>query len=112
MNFSKVNKFGEFLYPIEGTHGGEKTTIWIYDSDPFKHKDKYNINENPFRTQDYIQFNVKHAGKSHVYRTFDDPVATTHRKNGQFVETYRKYVVRSPDDSRLFSVVIKTIEKK
>ena len=34
----KLNKFGEFLYPIEGVHGGEKTTIWVYDDDPFKHK--------------------------------------------------------------------------
>ena len=38
----KLNKFGEFLYPTQGVHGGEKTTVWIYDDDPFKHKDKYN----------------------------------------------------------------------
>ena len=37
----KLNKFGEFLYPTQGVHGGEKTTVWIYDDDPFKHKDKW-----------------------------------------------------------------------
>ena len=108
----KLNKFGEFLYPTQGVHGGEKITVWIYDDDPFKHKDKYNPNGNPFKAQDYIQFNVEHAGKSHVYRTFNDPVATTYRKNGQFIEKYRKYVVRSPDDYKLFDVIIKTIAKK
>ena len=24
----KLNKFGEFLYPTQGVHGGEKTTVW------------------------------------------------------------------------------------
>ena len=108
----KLNSFGEFLYPIQGLHGGQKMTIWVFDSNPFKHKNKYNSNGNPFKAQDYIQFNVEHAGKSHVYRTFDDPVATTYRRNGQFLEKYRKYVVRSPDDYRLFDVFIKTIEEK
>ena len=108
----KLNKFGEFLYPTQGVHGGEKTTVWIYDDDPFKHKDKYNPNGNPFKAQDYIQFNATSpSGYSHVYRTFSDPIKTYSLKNGRFIEKYRVYSVRCPDDYQRFPVFIRTIEE-
>ena len=109
----KLNKFGEFLYPVQGLHGGEKTTIWIYDDNPFKHVDRYNPNGNPFKVQDYIQFNATSpSGYSHVYRTFSGPVKTSYIKNGKFMEKYRVYSVRCPDDYKKFLVFIKTIEEK
>lgn len=112
MIFMKLNKFGEWLYPIVGIHGGEKSEIWLYDDDPIKHKNKYNPNGNPFKSQEYIQFNATSpTGYKHVYRVFSDPVKTTKRKNGQFIETYRVFNVRCPDDYKIFPVIIKTIEK-